>query len=196
MFDAERSTDAFDDRVVSAADFTQDLTDDDWRERARAERLFGPLFFPPLEVLTPVHTVGRGRTNLTTVRNTVFQTDAATPRASFDRTVSPDRDPAVSVHFQPSAYGATGPGTYVFRFQIEAFGRATFVPNAFAGGGTVDAPGQIRFEGLHTITITLRNVPANAETFASWSQTDGGAWNWFSTSISTPPFFPDLVLEQ
>ncbi len=40
MFEAEESKDVFDDRVITAADFESDLTDDDWREKARAGRLF------------------------------------------------------------------------------------------------------------------------------------------------------------
>lgn len=101
------------------------------------------------------------------------------------------------MHFEPAAYGASGLGTYIFRFQIEAFERATFVPGGFAGGGTFDAPAQISFSGLHTITIIARAVPANAQISASVTQTLGKAWNWFSTSISTPPLIPpDLVLDS
>ena len=115
-------------RVVDFGTFEADLTADDWIAKHRAGELggVGPIFMPPFEVLTPANTVGLGRTNLTLVRPTVVQTDAATPHASFDRRESPNRNPAVSVHFNPGAYGVTWTGTYVFSFLVEATVRAAW----------------------------------------------------------------------
>ena len=179
-------------RVVEAAEFEADLTAADWVAKFPLDDLT-PFHFAPYEVLSPVKTVGRGRTNLTLIRSTVFQTDAATPFASFDLRESPNRNPAVSVHFNASAYGITWTGTYVFTFAVDAPTRAAFTPSGFAGSGTVDAPASIRFAGRRVITVILRNVPPNQDVNAAIEQTSGEAWSWFSTSIGRPPLVIDAV---
>ena len=181
-------------RVVEAAEFEADLTAADWTAKFPLEDLtHAPIHLAPYEVLSPVKTVGRGRTNLTLIRSTVFQTDAATPFASFDLRESPNRNPAVSVHFNASAYGITWTGTYVFTFAVDAPTRAAFTPSGFAGSGTVDAPASIRFAGRRVITVILRNVPPNQDVNAAIEQTSGEAWSWFSTSIGRPPLVIDAV---
>ncbi len=183
---------AFDQRSVSLTDFEPDLSAEDWATKYRVGDLTAsPIFWAPIETLAPIRTVGKGRTNLTLIRPTILQTDAATPYAGFDRRESPTRNPAVSVHFAPAAYGITGPGTYVLTFAVDAPTRSEFRPSGFAGGGTVDAPGAIRFSGKRTITVILRNVPAAAESWAAIEQTDGESWSWFSTRISRPPLVFD-----
>ena len=154
--------------VAELGDFESDLTPEDWAAKLRADDLRrGPIFWAPIEVLSPTKTVGLGRTNLTLIRPTIVQTDAAVPYAGFDRRLSPNRNPAVSVHFNPGAYGATGPGTYVFTFAVDAPTRSHFTPSGYAGSGTVDAPGSIRFEGRRVITIILRDVPAGQDVNAA-----------------------------
>jgi hypothetical protein len=181
-------------RVVESAEFEADLTAADWTAKFPLEDLtHTPIHLAPYEVLSPVKTVGRGRTNLTLIRSTVFQTDAATPFASFDLRESPNRNPAVSVHFNASAYGITWTGTYVFTFAVDAPTRAAFTPSGFAGSGTVDAPASIRFAGRRVITVILRNVPPNQDVNAAIEQTSGEAWSWFSTSIGRPPLVIDTV---
>lgn len=184
---------AFDERTVSITEFEPDLSAEDWVAKSRVGELStGPIFWAPIETLAPTRTVGNGRTNLTLIRPTILQTDAASPYAGFDRRESPTRNPAISVHFAPAAYGITGVGTYVFTFAVEAPTRSEFRPTGFAGGGTVDAPGAIRFSGKRVVTVILRNVPPVAETWAAIEQTDGESWSWFSTRISYPP----LVFEH
>ncbi|GAA1816476.1 hypothetical protein [Agromyces neolithicus] len=184
--------DAYDDRIVRTGDFEPDVSVEDWVAKYRLGDLTaGPIFWTSIETLSPTRTVGKGRTNLTLIRPTILQTDAATPHAAFDRRESPNRNPAVSVHFAPGAYGATGVGTYVFAFAVEAFGTATFAPTGYAGSGVVDAAGAISFSGRRTITVILRNVQPGQDTWAAIEQTSGTAWSWFSTRISLPP----LVLE-
>lgn len=189
------STDGHRDDVAESvrfAEFESDLTAQDWVAKRRAGELgLGPLFWAPIEVLSPIKTVGKGRTNLTLIRPTIVQTDTGEPYAGFDRRESPNRNPAVAVHFNPGAYGATGVGTYVFTFAVEAYARTAFSPTGYAGSGTVDAPGSIRFSGRRLITIILRNVQPGQDTWAAIEQTSGEAWSWFSTRISHPP----LVLE-
>jgi len=77
--------------------------------------------FVPIEVLSPIKTVGRGRTNLTLVSPTILQTDATTPYAGFGQ-----GDGTVSVHFEPIAYGITSVATYIMVFSIQTFGSANF----------------------------------------------------------------------
>lgn len=181
------------DAEVRLPEFEHDLTAEDWATKLRAGDLgHGPIFWAPIEVLSPIKTVGRGRTNLTLIRPTILQTDTGVPYAGFDRRESTNRNPAVSVHFNPGAYGATGVGTYVFTFAVEAFGTATFAPTGYAGSGTVDAAGSISFSGRRVITVILRNVQPGQDTWAAIEQTGGEAWSWFSTRISHPP----IVLEQ
>ncbi|WP_232497307.1 hypothetical protein [Agromyces humatus] len=184
--------DAYDDRIVSVGDFEPDVSVEDWVAKYRVGDLVGgPVFWTAIEALSPIRTVGKGRTGITLIRPTILQTDAATPYAGFDRRESPTRNPAVSVHFSPGAYGATGPGTYVFTFAVEAFGTAAFAPTGYAGSGVVDAAGSISFSGRRTITVILRNVQPGQDTWAAIEQTSGASWSWFSTRISHPP----LVLE-
>ncbi|WP_350349763.1 hypothetical protein ABIQ69_07645 [Agromyces sp. G08B096] len=176
--------------------FEPDLSAEDWAAKFRLDDLLHvPFHFPPFEVISAANPVGRGRTNLTLVRPLVVQTDAAEPHAAFDRRESPDRNPAVSVHFAPAAYGVTAAGTYVFTFAVDAPQRCAFRPSGFAGSGTVDAPGLIRFSGRRTITVILRNVPAGQEVFAAIEQTDGASWSWFTTSIGRPPIVIGSVLQ-
>ncbi|HEU0181700.1 MAG TPA: hypothetical protein VFR16_05885 [Agromyces mariniharenae] len=178
--------------TVAFAEFETDLTAEDWATKRRAGELgWGPIFWAPIEVLAPVKTVGKGRTNLTLIRPTILQTDAVEPYAGFDLRESPNRNPAVSVHFNPGAYGATGVGTYVFTFAVEAYTRTAFSPTGYAGSGTVDAPGSIRFSGRRVITIILRDVQPGQDTWAAIEQTSGEAWSWFSTRISHPPLVFD-----
>jgi hypothetical protein len=180
--------------VVEAAEFEPDLTAADWTAKFPLQDVLGsPIHLAPYEVLTPAKTVGRGRTNLTLIRPTIVQTDATTPFASFDLRESPNRNPAVSVHFNASAYGITWTGTYVFTFAVDAPTRAGFTPSGFAGSGTVDVAGSIRFAGRRVITVILRNVPPNQDVNAAIEQTRGEAWSWFSTSIGRPPLVIDTV---
>jgi hypothetical protein len=184
--------DAYDDRVVRIDEFEPDVSVEDWVAKYRLGDLVGgPIFWTAIETLMPTRTIGKGHTGLTLIRPTILQTDAATPYAGFDRRESPNRNPAVSVHFNPGAYGATGPGTYVFAFAVEAFGTAAFAPTGYAGSGVVDAAGSVSFSGRRTITVILRNVQPGQDTWAAIEQTSGEVWSWFSTRISLPP----LVLE-
>lgn len=174
-------------------EFESDLTAEDWAAKHRAGDFgSGPIFWAPIEVISPTKTVGLGRTNLTLIRPIVVQTDATVPFASFDLRTTPNRNPAVSVHFNPGAYGATGPRAYVFTFAVDAPARCGFSPTGNAGpGGTVDAPGSIRFSGRRVITIILRNVAPGHDASAAIEQTSGEAWSWFSTRITLPPLIFD-----
>lgn len=144
-----------------------------------------------IDTLSPTKTVGRGRTNLTLIRPTIVQVDAITPYAGFDRRESPTRDPAVSIHFEPKAYGITAVSTYVLIFTIEVVGQATFNLSGFAGGGTVSNGGSVTVSGQRKISLVLQNVPPNAQTWGAITQTAGGQWNWYSVQVR----FPWLVIK-
>lgn len=150
------------------------------------------LFMFPIETLSPAKTFGRGRTNLTLIRPTLVQLDATTPYAQFDRRESPTRDYAVSVHFEPKAYGITAVSTYVMVFSIEVFGQAaTFNLAGYAGGGTVANSGSRTLSGQTTVSLVLRNVPPSAQVWGAITQTAGGQWNWYSVQAR----YPALVIK-
>lgn len=148
-----------------------------------------PIFSWPIETLSPVKTVGRGRTNITLIRSTIVQTDANTPYAGFDRRESPSRNPVAQVHFEPKAYGITAPSTYIMSFRIEAVGACTF--NLAGSFGFLTNAGARTVNGLTTISLTFKDVPSNQQIFGYIEQTAGGQWNWFSTDVR----YPSLVLQ-
>ena len=85
----------FDKRSIDFAKFKPDLTVKD------LQKLFGPkrgvVVFPfgPIETLSPIRTIGRGRTNLTIIMSTIVQIDSTVPTATFDRRATPSRQRAV-----------------------------------------------------------------------------------------------------
>jgi hypothetical protein len=150
-----------------------------------------PIIFPffVIERLTPTKTVGRGRTNLTLIAPTVFQTDAAVPRASFDLRAQARR-PTAQMHFQPSGYGFTSVATYIMEFTIETSVQSTF--NLQGGPFTVNIQnaGTKTLNGLTSVALIFKDLSPSAEVFGFLEQTSGTTWNWFSISVR----FPDLVI--
>ena len=152
-----------------------------------------PIAFPfvQIERLTPTKTIGRGRTNLTLIAPTIFQTDAAVPHASFDlRTQT--RRPAAQMHCQPSGYGITGIGTYIMEFTIETVGQATFNLEGGPVGLNILNAGPKTLNGRATVALVFKDLAASAEVFGFVEQTSGTRWNWFSISVR----LPDIVLTQ
>jgi hypothetical protein len=151
-----------------------------------------PSFFFPIERLSVAKTVGRGRTNLTFIRPTIVQTDATVPFAGFDRTQSPTRAPAMQMHFEPQAYGITGPSNYVMEFAIETFGPATFrVDGSF---GFITNAGSVAVNGRVVITLAFQNVGPAEQIFGFIEQTSGERWNWFSVAARFP--IPVIVADS
>ena len=147
-----------------------------------------PVFFQPIVTLSPTHTIGQGRTNVTIVEPTIVQVDTSppfVPYAGFDRRVSAHRNPTIQIHFQASGYGITTPGTYVITFAIEAFGAATF--NIASNGPSVTGTGTKTLNGQQFVTLVVKNLAAAFHLFAYVEQTGGGAWNWYSTRVTYPP---------
>ena len=152
----------------------------------------GTVFFPffPIETLSPSKTLGKGRTNLTFVRPTIVQVDAATPFAGFD--IRAQNLPAISMHFEPIAYGINAAATYIMEFTIQAFGTSTFTLGGFAGTGTLVNTGTKHLNGLTTVSLIMNGVPPTQQTNGFLQQTAGGAWNFLSVQVR----FPDLVITQ
>jgi hypothetical protein len=150
-----------------------------------------PITFPffVIERLTPTKTVGRGRTNLTLVAPTVFQTDATVPRASFDLRAQ-SRRPVAQMHFQPIGYGITAVGTYIMEFTIETFAQATFNLQGGPFNVSISNAGTKTLNGLTSVALVFNNLSPSAEVFGFLEQTSGAQWNWFSISVR----FPDPVL--
>ncbi len=127
----------FDKHVTGYSKFKPDLTAKD------LETLLTPIGgvfsfpFTPIETLSCTKTVGHGRTNLTIIRPTIVQVDAASPRASFDRRSTPSRNPAIQMHFEPIAYGISFAATYIMEFTVEVFGQSSFTLDGGVGAGTL-----------------------------------------------------------
>ena len=154
----------FDKRSVDFTKFKPDLTAKD------LQKLFGPkgglVVFPfgPIETLSPIKTIGRGRTNLTIIMSTIVQIDSNIPNASFDRRATPSRNPIIQMHFEPIAYGITSVATYIMEFTIQTFGQSTFtlsggpVPVTNAGTKVLNGPAKVSlvFPSLSPVQTSLR----------------------------------------
>ena len=170
--------------------FKPDITSGDLKNLLTPVKLANVnlIIFPTIEVISPVKTVGLGRTNLTVVRPVIFQTDATPPHVAFNLSISTaQQPPTVSVHFEPSKYGLMGNAAFVISFSIKVDGTATFNVGAFAGSGTASGTGTRTVTGQRTVSITYQNVPATQQVFGHISQTAGTTWQWFLTRISYLP---------
>src|SRR5262250_3933525 len=173
----------FDKRNVDFTKFKTDLTVKDYR------KLVGPkggVIFPffSIEILSPIKTIGKGRTNLT-IRPTIVQIDATVPVATFDRRESPSRNPAIQMHFEPIAYSITSVNTYIMEFVIQAFGQSTF--NLVGGPAPTTNGGTKVLNGSQRVSLIFPNLAPTQQVFGFMEQTAGVAWSWFSTSVSFPP---------
>ena len=186
-----RELEPFDKRSINFTKFKPDLSAKD------VTKLLGPIggivIFPflPIETLSATKTLGRGRTNLTIIAPTIVQIDSATPSASFDKQAQA-RNPAIQMHFEPSAYGITSVATYIMEFTILVFGQSTFNLVGFAGASPVLNAGTKVLSGQARVSLVLQNVPASQQTFGFLEQTAGAPWSWFSTQVR----FPDIVISQ
>lgn len=146
----------------------------------------GVIVFPfgPIDTLSPVKPVGKGRTNTTLISSTIVQTDAVTPYAAFGA------GGVVSIHFEPVTYGITTTATYVVEFDVQTFGSTTLNLSAYAGAGTVSNGGNKTVNGQTTLQLVMHSVPNTQQTWAAVQQIAGGSWQWFRTRIK----FPDIVI--
>lgn len=181
---------AFDKRTVDFSKLKTDLSVTEIDRVVGIGRVVIVVPFSPLEVLSPVKTLGRGRTNLTIIRPTIVQIDTSTPFASFD--IRSDSSPAISMHFEPVAYGMNSRNTYIMEFTIQAFGQSTFMLGGGVGSGTLGNAGTKILNGLNKVTLVMRDVEHTQHAHGFLQQTAGVAWNWLSVQVR----FPDLVISQ
>ena len=177
----------FDKKVINFTKFKPELTEKKLKDLLGD--LSGPIvrYFAPIETLSCTKTIGLGRTNLTIIVPTIVQTDAASPRASFDRRSTPLRNPIIQMHFEPIAYGITGNATYLMTFAIEVFGQSTFNLQGYAGSGTISNNGTKVLNGSNWVSLIMKNVPPAQQVYGYLEQTAGGAWDWISVKVAYPP---------
>jgi hypothetical protein len=178
-----------DTRTVDLTTFKPDITLKDWTQMFKVGDLqIHAIFSTPIETLSCTKTVGLGRTNLTLKYPTLVQTDANPPYAAFNKqTTPPQQQCLVSVHFVPSAYGYTDPGTYYMAFSIDAYTQSTFSLSGYAGAGTLAGAGSRTVSGKQILTLIFKNLPPSQVVWGALEQTAGGAWSWYTTRISLPP---------
>lgn len=174
---------AMDTRKVDFSAFTNDIPPS---ESPTLGANTSPLLGSPIETLSVTHPVGRGRTNTTLIQATIVQTDAASAYASFDYSANPSREPAVSVHFEPAAYGITETRDYVVSFYLDAFTPIVFDVEQ-EGAYNPAGLGSRTVNGQQVLSVELNVLPASALSYVYIQQTEGIAWSWYKTVIGPPP---------
>lgn len=178
---------------IDPATFEKTLSLTDIAHRISVHDVITFPWFRPIDTISPTHTVGKGRTNLTLIASDIMQTDTTgTPYASFTNRPTPSGGPGVSVHFTPGDYGATAVGDYVVTFVITANGSVNLNVNAFTGGTTPTGIGARTVNGNVAIVVGLRQVAPTQVTYASIQQTGGATWQWYRTAIEYPPLILQL----
>ncbi|WP_431277664.1 hypothetical protein [Leifsonia poae] len=175
--------------TIDLSTFERTLSLKEFATELRIGDIFHFPWFTPIETISPTHTVGKGRTNLTVIAPDILQTDTTgTPFASFNFRQVPSGGPGVSVHFQPSAYGITGTASYVISFLLSVSGPTNLSISGSVIGGTVSGAGTKTVNGNVAMSVVLNNVMASQVVNAAVQQREpGGSWSWFSTSIEYPP---------
>jgi hypothetical protein len=171
---------------IDVTKFKPDLSPRDLQALFRFPGGLNAFFFLTIDTLSITKTTGNGRTNLTFIEPTIVQADAATPFASFDRQLSPTRNPTMQMHFEPKAYGITSTSSFFMNFAIECFGQCTFKVDGFAGSGTLSNAGNKVVNGKSIVTLGFHNVPPGAQTFGFVEQTAGRRWSVFSVRARFP----------
>jgi len=179
--------------LIDPATFERTLSLTDLAHRISVHEVITFPWFRPIDTISPTHTVGKGRTNLTLIASDIMQTDTTgTPYASFTYRPTPSGGPGVSVHFSPGDYGATAVGDYVVTFVITANGAVNLNVGAYAGAGSTTGTGARTVNGNVAVVVGLKNVQPTQVTYASIQQTGGSTWQWYRTAIEYPPLIIQL----
>jgi hypothetical protein len=105
--------------TIDLSTFEKTLSIKDLATELRVSDVIHFPWFLPIDTISPTHTVGKGRTNLTLIAPDIMQTDTTgTPYASFSNRQTSSGGPGVSVHFQPSGYGITNAANYIVSFDV------------------------------------------------------------------------------
>ncbi|WP_431247806.1 hypothetical protein [Leifsonia xyli] len=179
--------------LIDPATFEKTLSLTDIAHRISVNDVITFPWFRPIDTISPTHTVGKGRTNLTLIASDIMQTDTTgTPYASFTYRPTPSGGPGVSVHFAPGDYGATGTSDYLITFVITANGSVNLNVGAYAGAGSTTGTGARTVNGNVAVVVGLKNVPPTPVTYAYVQQTGGSTWQWYRTAIEYPPLILQL----
>jgi hypothetical protein len=178
---------------IDPATFERTLSLTDIAHRVSVRDVITFPWFRPIDSMSPTHTVGKGRTNLTLIAPDIMQTDTTgTPYASFTYRSTLSGGPGVSVHFSPGDYGATAASDYVVTFVITANGNVDLNVGGYAGATTPTGLGPRTVNGNVAVVVGLKNVPPTQVTYASIQQTGGAGWQWYRTAIEYPPLIIQL----
>ena len=174
--------------LIDPATFERTLSLTDLARRISVHEIITFPWFRPIDTISPTHTVGKGRTNLTLIAPDIMQTDTTgTPYASFTNRSTLSGGPGVAVHFSPGDHGATAAGDYVVTFVIAANGSVNLNVAAYAGAGSTTGTGARTVNGNVGVVVGLKNVAPTQVTWASIQQTGGSTWQWYRTAIEYPP---------
>lgn len=141
------------------------------------------VFTRTLDTLSPVHTVGMGRTNLTIIAPTIVQLDTPVPFAGFDL-VAGRRAGAVAMHVDPAAYGHQPGESYEVAFVVQTDGACSF--SWQAGFDADQRTGVATVNGLGAVGMSLGTFTPGAVGLANIQQTSGATWRWQRLVISRP----------
>lgn len=147
---------------------------------------------PPIEVLSPDKTAGRGNTNVY-LGTVAFLSSSSIAEAVFK--VAPTQG-YVSVQFEPRAYGITSVATYVITFNIFVpVGNATFTLD---GDGDIPNRGEYTLNDRRTVQAILRNASPSG-TYAFLQVKPPGIWEtwyWYSSVIKfADPIVTDPIVK-
>ena len=147
---------------------------------------------PPIEVLSPDKTAGRGNTNVY-LGTVAFFSSSSIAEAVFK--VAPTQG-YVSVQFEPRAYGITSVATYVITFNIFVpVGNATFTLD---GDGDIPNRGEYTLNDRRTVQAILRNASPSG-TYAFLQVKPPGIWEtwyWYSSVIKfADPIVTDPIVK-
>ena len=149
---------------------------------------------PPIEVLSPAKTVGRGDNTFVILRTVDLffpgSADVGGPVAVFK--VAPTQG-YVDVGFEARAYGITSVATYIITFNIFVpVGNATFILDGDAGDGDIPNRGEYTLADRATVQAILRNATPNG-TYVRLQVKPPGIWTYWSWYSSVIKFADPIV---
>lgn len=172
---------------IDVAAFEHDVTLRDWVELYDLGELHDPFWFRPFAEVNPSQLKAAAHTDTNLIQPSVVITDTTgTPYAGFDMRDTPNRKPGVAVHFLPSDFGFTQPGTYVVTFYVDTTGGVRLVTGVNPGL-TVNRPTSDSRTGQHTVTFTFVSLAPTQPVYAEVSQSVGTQWAWYRTTLGYPP---------
>ena len=169
----------FSPRVYTPVDFTKFKTQFSASDLANVVARPGGSFRLPIVTLSPIKTIGQGKTYVMLNGKTDFEAGAGawggTPYAKFV-----DGPGTVGMWFEPSQYGIATVGNYVMDFGIISDSSTKFSFHAEAG---ISVPSDYTAHNEDILQITMQNIPSHV----IWGQitfSSGAPWQWIFASIT------------